>query len=152
MENVSHEDRIASWKNIIDKARSSGLSARAWCIENGISPHQFYYWRNKCSVANATLGTESGRISEQASITRSLSSRKSKKENDVVLTGTHAFAELDMSVLHSDAEPNRRQSAESLPAFLQPEIMIRQGECTIILGKEFSESNLEKVMRAISHV
>ena len=48
---VVQEVRLKEWSNIIQEQKSSGLSARAWCNENGISQGKFYYWLNKVRKA-----------------------------------------------------------------------------------------------------
>jgi hypothetical protein len=35
------------WKENILKQRVSGLSIAAWCRQNEVRTHIFYYWRNK---------------------------------------------------------------------------------------------------------
>jgi len=48
------------WSTLISNCRSSGLSDKEWCIENGIAPSSFYYNVRKlrersCSVPNKTV-------------------------------------------------------------------------------------------------
>lgn len=44
---VVQEVRLKEWADIILEQKASGLSARAWCKENGIGQGKFYYWLNK---------------------------------------------------------------------------------------------------------
>lgn len=45
---VLWEQRIAAW-------RDSGLSQRAWCLHEGISPQTFGYWFRRLSSCDAML-------------------------------------------------------------------------------------------------
>ncbi len=49
---------VEEWRRIIDKARSSGLSDKDWCLAHGVSINTFYYnvrrlRRNACAVPEA---------------------------------------------------------------------------------------------------
>ena len=39
------EARRIYWKNLVDQYAQSGLSAKAFCLENSIKLQQFYRWR-----------------------------------------------------------------------------------------------------------
>jgi hypothetical protein len=41
------EDVKHNWKENILNQRGSELSIAAWCRQNGIPPHVFYYWQSK---------------------------------------------------------------------------------------------------------
>ncbi|WP_191603746.1 IS66 family insertion sequence element accessory protein TnpA [Marinomonas algicola] len=41
-----------TWAAHIEKWRSSGLSAKAFCEQEGLVYHQFGYWRQKFSSAD----------------------------------------------------------------------------------------------------
>ena len=41
------EELKQQWKENILKQRQSGLSIAAWCRQNGIVVHNFYYWQSK---------------------------------------------------------------------------------------------------------
>lgn len=43
-----------AWAAHIEKWRSSGLSAKAFCEQEGLVYHQFGYWRQKFSSADDT--------------------------------------------------------------------------------------------------
>ena len=56
MSTVSNDDH---WLELITQCRSSGLTDRQWCIENGISVSTFYYHvralrKKACEVPEAT--------------------------------------------------------------------------------------------------
>ena len=41
------QEKKQEWKNIILKQQESGLSIKHWCMENKISAHRFYYWKQR---------------------------------------------------------------------------------------------------------
>ncbi len=41
------QSNLEYWKQIIGEAKNSPLSVREWCMQNGIKPRKFYYWRNR---------------------------------------------------------------------------------------------------------
>ncbi|MCR3758477.1 IS66 family insertion sequence element accessory protein TnpB [Clostridium felsineum] len=48
MDKIIHEIRLKQCTSIIRECRDSGMSIRAWCLENNVNEKQFYYW--KCSA------------------------------------------------------------------------------------------------------
>lgn len=48
---VAHELRLQHWVNLMREAKSSGLSNRRWCRENGIQEKTYYYWQRKLREA-----------------------------------------------------------------------------------------------------
>lgn len=40
-------DKKLEWEEKIRKQKESGLSVERWCRENQISPHTFYYWKDR---------------------------------------------------------------------------------------------------------
>ncbi len=47
MDKITHEMRLTHWKSIISECRNSGMSVRAWCIQNNIDEKRFYYWQRR---------------------------------------------------------------------------------------------------------
>ena len=47
MDQKTHLVRMEQWAPIIKECCASGLSKRAWCMQNGIKVKQFYYWQRK---------------------------------------------------------------------------------------------------------
>lgn len=41
---MTPEERRQLWRERVAQFRTSGLSGRAWCIENDIKEHQLWYW------------------------------------------------------------------------------------------------------------
>lgn len=44
---LNRQEKIAVWSERIASCRSSGISVRAWCEENGISTASYYKWQKK---------------------------------------------------------------------------------------------------------
>lgn len=44
---LTQEERLRKWAEIINTCRSSELTTRAWCAENGIGIKSYYYWQKK---------------------------------------------------------------------------------------------------------
>lgn len=40
-------ERKFEWEEKIRQQRESGLSIEPWCRQNQITPHTFYYWKNR---------------------------------------------------------------------------------------------------------
>lgn len=47
MDNITHKMRLTQWTPIIRECRNSGMSVRAWCIQNNVKEKQFYYWQRR---------------------------------------------------------------------------------------------------------
>ena len=47
MDKITHEVRLKQWTSIIHECRNSGMTARAWCLENNVNEKQFYYWQRR---------------------------------------------------------------------------------------------------------
>ena len=44
---MSKQERLDNWTARIMACRSSGLTVRAWCQENGLSEKTYYYWQRR---------------------------------------------------------------------------------------------------------
>ena len=44
---MSKQDRLENWTARIMACRSSGMTVRAWCRENGLSEKTYYYWQRR---------------------------------------------------------------------------------------------------------
>ena len=44
---AKHQARLAEWKMLIAQCRSSGLSVKQWCAENGRDPSTYYRWERE---------------------------------------------------------------------------------------------------------
>ena len=43
VQKLKNEVQGTQWENIIAECRSSGMSAKKWCVENGIDVKSYYY-------------------------------------------------------------------------------------------------------------
>ena len=41
------QNTLAKWNERITACRSSGLTVKAWCQENGVSPGSYYRWQRR---------------------------------------------------------------------------------------------------------
>lgn len=44
---MSKQERSENWTARIMACRSSGMTVRAWCRENGLSEKTYYYWQRR---------------------------------------------------------------------------------------------------------
>ena len=44
---MSRQERLENWTARIMACRSSGMTVRAWCQENGLSEKTYYYWQRR---------------------------------------------------------------------------------------------------------
>ena len=44
---VKHEAKLLEWKERVAECRSSGMSVKHWCRENGCSPKTYYRWEQE---------------------------------------------------------------------------------------------------------
>ena len=44
---MSKQERLENWTTRIMACRSSGMTVRAWCQENGLSEKTYYYWQRR---------------------------------------------------------------------------------------------------------
>lgn len=41
------QQRRAYWTDAVTRCRSSGLTVRAWCVQEGVREKTYYYWQHK---------------------------------------------------------------------------------------------------------
>ena len=44
---VKHQAKLLEWKDRVADCRSSGMSVKEWCEENGCSPKTYYRWEQE---------------------------------------------------------------------------------------------------------
>ena len=44
---VKHQAKLLEWKDRVTDCRSSGMSVKHWCEENGCSPKTYYRWEQE---------------------------------------------------------------------------------------------------------
>ena len=47
LQTLNSQEKISVWSELIAACRSSGISVRVWCEENGISTASYYKWQKK---------------------------------------------------------------------------------------------------------
>ena len=57
LQTLNRQEKVAVWSERIAACRSSGISVRAWCEENGVSTASYYKWQKKlfCLAAQGTM-------------------------------------------------------------------------------------------------
>ena len=44
---ILHQAKLNEWASRISDQMSSGLNVSQWCIRNGLTKDQFFYWKRK---------------------------------------------------------------------------------------------------------
>ena len=52
---MSKQERLENWTARIMACRSSGMTVRAWCRENGLSEKTYYYWQRRLFQMRSAL-------------------------------------------------------------------------------------------------
>jgi hypothetical protein len=47
MDKNTHEMRLMHWTPIVNECRNSGMSVRAWCIQNNVDEKRYHYWQRR---------------------------------------------------------------------------------------------------------
>ena len=81
---AKHEARVSEWTKRVRECRSSGLSVKAWCAEQGIKTATYYRWEHE------VLMRADGGISK-------------RKANHERLEGRPVFAELPEFAIPKEA-------------------------------------------------
>ena len=122
--------KLTYWAGIIKEARASGMKISKWCEMNQITDRQYYYWHKKVMHDTYAMALESGMV-PAADVSPS----------QPALPAAPEFTEL--TIPGEDIKP--RQSGD-------PGIDIRCGKFTINVSSEFSEGELLRVLKVVSHV
>ena len=125
MDKITHEVRIANWRNIIEQcqARPEGQSARQWLADNGISEKNYYYWQRKVrQEAYALIKQDAVSSAMPAPDTRSVT-----------------FAEIPYAAVTDNLQP------------FTPDVVIRKGQTVLELSNSVSDKILEKIMEVMSN-
>ena len=51
---MTSDTRRATWQRLLAEQQASGLSIIAWCFQQDIPEHQFYYWRKRLTAPTST--------------------------------------------------------------------------------------------------
>lgn len=55
---VKHQYLLSKWTPIIRECRTSGMTVKAWCLENNVNEKQFFYWQRKVREEISSLSSE----------------------------------------------------------------------------------------------
>lgn len=44
---VKHQYLLSKWTPIVQECRTSGMTVKAWCLENNVNEKQFFYWQRR---------------------------------------------------------------------------------------------------------
>ena len=47
LQKLNADQRLAVWTQRISDCRSSGISVKCWCQQNGVSKKTYYYWQRR---------------------------------------------------------------------------------------------------------
>ena len=56
--------KIGEWSDRVRACRSSGMTVKAWCTQNGLSEKTYYYWQRKVFQASTQEETRFVEITE----------------------------------------------------------------------------------------
>ncbi len=48
---ITHQASLKLWASRISEQKASGILVDDWCNQNGVSRHQFYYWKRQLKEA-----------------------------------------------------------------------------------------------------
>ena len=124
MDNITHEVRIANWKEIITKCndRAEGMTAAQWLEENDIPRDRYYYWLRKVRKESITQ-------TDQNALTKT-------KQNCPTVT----FAEVPVV--------DTRTSYDTC-GFI-PDAVIKTDNVTIALSNNTSDILTTRIMEAVN--
>ena len=124
MDQITHEIRLAHWKEIVEACnnRPAGLSARAWLEENGIKVKTYYYWLRRIRRE----AYEQIKSDNPSGLT--LSTNRNVSYAEITLTG--------------NTSPGQS---------MHPVAVISSGNLSIDISENASEEFLIKLMRAMKY-
>ena len=125
MDQITHEVRLANWKQIIEEchARPEGQSAKQWLSERGISTKSYYYWQRKLRL--------------QAYDQMKQSQALPTVQEDPAVT----FAEIPFSAKSDTPETDH----------FHPTAVIRSGGMTVALSNSVSDGLLARILQEVRH-
>jgi hypothetical protein len=109
---MTKEEKITQWRAIIGKHATSGLSAAAFCREQGMSIHQFHWWRRRFKREDLQ-GKESGFLQLAALSNSQYSGIRIRLHNQVLIEVERGFDPLTLRgvievICSEDATPCSR--------------------------------------------
>ena len=52
LQEYNTRSKISEWSDRVTACRSSGMTVKAWCTQNGLSEKTYYYWQRKVFQAS----------------------------------------------------------------------------------------------------
>lgn len=100
---AKRETRLAVWQQHIQDQRSSGLTVRAWCTQNGCSEKSYYYWLRlvRERMLEQAEGSTLVQVNPEELVSASSTETGSSISGGVVIRFGHACIELPE---HTDTE------------------------------------------------
>lgn len=92
---MAKQERLESWTARITACRSSGMTVREWCRENGLSEKAYYYWQRRL------FDTPSQQKAVQPTFTEITPSTMHRLDSSVAVTVRISGAEAD---IHTGAD------------------------------------------------
>ena len=132
MEKTAYSLRIRHWIGVIQEANSSDLTHKEWCMQNGISRRQFYYWQKKVREYLIESGKTSGLL-------QTIESQPAEANLEPIAP---VFCEVPLAP---------RQRIEHDTDFSQPELVLNYGPFQLLVGGNISERTLTTVIAVIRH-
>jgi len=47
MDKTTQDIRMAQWMSIINQCQRSGMTVKAWCMDNSVNEKSYFYWQRK---------------------------------------------------------------------------------------------------------
>ena len=121
-----HSAKLAHWATLFKEQASSGLTVKAWCLEQGISIHTYNYWKHqlKMECLDSLLPSD----------------------HEIVPLTTPIITSASSGLLCSnDMLRNSRDSRD------YDSISISCGDVQITIGSSVSEDRLFALLKAVRH-
>lgn len=119
---VKLQYHLSKWMPIIQECRASGMTVKAWCVENNVSEQQFFYWQRRVRGELCT------------------SIQAPEKENN---QQSAIFAALPIQDYH-------KKSSQS--DIFRPDLVISIGDYRVELANQTNPQLLEAILKVIGHV
>ena len=129
MDQITHEVRLARWKEVIGQCQSrpEGQTVRDWCKQNNVSEKQYYYWQRRIRLQIAE-GMSGSLVPATADDSRQV-----------------VFTEIPVPE-HNTVHPISDQTVD-----FQPEAVIRKGDLVIAVKNSVSERLLDRLLEGVSY-
>ena len=121
-----HSSKLSHWATLFKEQASSGLTVKAWCLEQGISIHTYNYWKHqlKMECLDSLLPSD----------------------HEIVPLSTPIITSATSGLLcPNDMSRNSRESRDNNA------ISISCGDVQITIGSSVLEKKLLALLKAVRH-